>query len=81
MTPWPLRVRRRPAISRSGCAGVFREDVEPGGNFGAFTTNKPAAALKAIGCSWVVVGHSEERKDKLSFLKMYDEAENSARGH
>ena len=22
-----------------GCAGVFREDVEPGGNFGAFTTN------------------------------------------
>lgn len=61
-----------------GCAGVFREDVEPGGNFGAFTTNKPAAALKAIGCSWVVVGHSEERKDKLSFLKMYDEAENAA---
>lgn len=57
-----------------GCAGVFREDVEPGGNFGAFTTNRPAAALKAIGCDWVVVGHSEERHDKLSFLKMYDEA-------
>ncbi len=60
-----------------GCAGVFREDVEPGGNFGAFTTNRPAASLKAIGCDWVVVGHSEERKDKLSFLRMYDEASGS----
>ncbi len=55
-----------------GCAGVFREDVEPGKNFGAFTTNRPAASLQALGCNWVVVGHSEERADKLSALALYD---------
>ena len=27
-----------------GCQGIFRENVVPGGNFGAFTTNLPAAA-------------------------------------
>ena len=57
-----------------GCAGVFREDVEPGKNFGAFTTNRPAAALQALGCNWVLVGHSEERADKLSALALYDAA-------
>ena len=61
-----------------GCAGVFREDVEPGKNFGAFTTNRPAASLKAAGCNWVVVGHSEERKDKLSALALYDEISGAA---
>ena len=32
-----------------GCQGVFRNDVQPGGNFGAFTTGRPAAAMKAAG--------------------------------
>ena len=31
---------------------------------GAFTTNRPAAAAKAIDCRWALIGHSEERKDK-----------------
>lgn len=56
-----------------GCAGCYREDVEVGKNFGAFTTFRPAASIKALGCNWVVVGHSEERKDKLTTLAMYDE--------
>lgn len=55
-----------------GCQGVFREDVRPGGNFGAFTTNFPAAAAKAIGCSWTIIGHSEERKDKLGIISAYE---------
>ena len=56
-----------------GCQGVFREDVFPGKNFGAFTANRPAAAMKALGCSWTMIGHSEERKDKLGILTAYDE--------
>ena len=51
-----------------GCQGVFREDVISGKNFGAFTSNRPAAAMKALGCNWVMVGHSEERKDKMGMM-------------
>lgn len=55
-----------------GCQGVYREDVAPGKNFGAFTTDRPAAAMRALGESWVMIGHSEERKAKLSLLSAYD---------
>lgn len=55
-----------------GCQGVYREDVAPGKNFGAFTANRPAASMSALGESWVMIGHSEERKDKLSLLSAYD---------
>lgn len=55
-----------------GCQGIFREDVAPGGNFGAFTTNRPAAAVKNMGCTWAIIGHSEERKDKLGIIGRYD---------
>lgn len=55
-----------------GCQNVFREDVAAGKNFGAFTSNRPASAMRALGCKWTMIGHSEERKDKLSFLSMYD---------
>lgn len=44
-----------------GCQGVFRTDVQPGGNFGAFTTGRPAASMKAAGCDAVIIGHCEER--------------------
>ena len=54
-----------------GCQGVFREDVAPGGNFGAFTSNRPATAMKNYGCTWAIIGHSEERKDKLGILETY----------
>ncbi len=51
-----------------GCQGVYREDVKPGGNFGAFTTNRPAAAMKAASCEMTIIGHCEERNDKMGML-------------
>lgn len=57
-----------------GSQGVFRENVRKGGNFGAFTTNLPAAAAKNMGCSWSIIGHSEERSDKLGILGKFDPA-------
>lgn len=55
-----------------GCQGIFREDIVKGGNFGAFTTNRPATAMKVLGCKWAIIGHSEERKDKLGLIAKYD---------
>lgn len=51
-----------------GCQGVFRSDVEQGGNFGAFTTGRPAAAMKAAGCGAVIIGHCEERNNLNGIL-------------
>ena len=51
-----------------GCQGVFREDTAVGGNFGAFTTNRPAHAAAALGCGWTIIGHCEERNDKAGIL-------------
>ena len=59
-----------------GCQGVFRENVMPGGNFGAFTTNLPATAAKNMGCSWSIIAHSEERKDKLGIIGAFEPAYN-----
>lgn len=53
---------------RIGCQGVYREDTAVGGNFGAFTTNRPAHAAAALGCSAVLIGHCEERNDKSGIL-------------
>lgn len=58
---------------RLGCEGVFRDDIQPGENFGRFTANCPASALKALDCDWVLVGHSEERRDLVSLLDLYAE--------
>lgn len=51
-----------------GCQGVYREDTAVGGNFGAFTTNRTANAVKAIGCTAAIIGHCEERRDKAGIL-------------
>lgn len=60
---------RRPGDAvQIGCQGVYRADTAPGGNFGAFTTNRPAAAAKALGCDWALVGHCEERNDFAGVL-------------
>lgn len=59
---------------RIGCQGVFRDDIAPGGNFGAFTSNLPATAAKNMGATWCMIGHSEERKDKLGILAAYEPA-------
>jgi len=52
-----------------GCQGVYREDTAAGGNFGAFTTNRTAHSVKAMGCRSTIIGHCEERKDKLGILQ------------
>ena len=46
-----------------GCQGVYRSDVEPGGNFGAFTTSRTAKSMAALGCDYAIIGHCEERRD------------------
>ena len=51
-----------------GSQGVYRDDTAVGGNFGAFTTNRPASAVKALGCEATLIGHCEERNDKAGIL-------------
>ncbi|MBR0152647.1 MAG: triosephosphate isomerase [Lachnospiraceae bacterium] len=51
-----------------GSQGVFRADTAVGGNFGAFTTNRPASAVLAMGCEATLIGHCEERNDKMGIL-------------
>lgn len=51
-----------------GCQGIYRMNTAPGGNFGAFTTNRPAAAMKAMGVANTIIGHCEERNDKSGIL-------------
>lgn len=55
-----------------GSQGVFRQNVEDGGNFGAFTTNLPAAAAYNMGCTGAIIGHSEERKDKQGIIGEFE---------
>ena len=55
-----------------GCQGVFREDIKKGGNFGAFTSNLPAIAARNLGCTWAIIGHSEERADKLGLIESFE---------
>lgn len=54
-----------------GCQGIYRMDTEVNG-FGAFTTNCPAAAAKALGVDAVLIGHCEERNDKMGILAEAD---------
>ncbi len=51
-----------------GCQGVYRMNTAVGGNFGAFTTNRPASAMKAMGVKATIIGHCEERNDKMGIL-------------
>lgn len=56
---------------RVGCQSVFRDNIGPGKNFGAFTTNMPAASAYQMGCRWTLIGHSEERRDKQEIIEMF----------
>lgn len=51
-----------------GSQSVYRMDTAVGGNFGAFTTNRPASIVKAMGCTGTLIGHCEERNDKKGVL-------------
>ena len=51
-----------------GCQSVYRMNTAVGGNFGAFTTNRPVSAMKALGVNATIIGHCEERNDKMGLL-------------
>ncbi len=64
-----IRSRREGSSLKIGSQGVFRQDTSVGGNFGAFTCGRTANAMKAAGCTAVLIGHCEERKDKLGIMQ------------
>lgn len=66
--PSALAARREGADLVLGPQGVHREDVAPGGNFGAMTSLRPAAAMAQIGCGAAIVGHCEERANLRAIL-------------
>ena len=51
-----------------GCQGVYRMNTAVGGNFGAFTTNRPVSIMKAMDVNYTIIGHCEERNDKMGIL-------------
>jgi triosephosphate isomerase len=55
-----------------GCQGLHWKDIMENGNFGAFTSILPARAAKNLGCTWAIIGHSEERRAKHEILEMYE---------
>lgn len=63
-----LGARSEESPIQVGCQGVYRADTAVGGNFGAFTTNRPAVAMTAAGCVTTIIGHCEERNDKAGIL-------------
>jgi len=52
-----------------GCQGVHRDDTAVGGNFGAFTTLLTGNAARELGCTHVLIGHCEERREKAGVLQ------------
>lgn len=51
-----------------GSQSVYRGDTSVGGNFGAFTANHTANAVSEMGCKGTLIGHCEERNDKMGIL-------------
>lgn len=51
-----------------GCQSVYRMNTALGGNFGAFTSNRPVSAMVACGVNATIIGHCEERNDKMGIL-------------
>lgn len=73
-----LAARSPQSRVRVGCQGVYRMDTAPGGNFGAFTTNRPAGAMRAMGVDSTIIGHCEERADKAGILAEAGAADTAA---
>jgi triosephosphate isomerase len=55
-----------------GCQSVHRADTGTGKNFGAFTSSLTANAAVELGCTWTIIGHSEERAKLLYPLQRAD---------
>ncbi len=60
--------KKEDSALKIGSQSVYRMDTAIGGNFGAFTSNRSASAVCAIGCESVLIGHCEERNDKMGIL-------------
>ena len=56
------------SLVQVGCQSVYRMNTAVGGNFGAFTTNRPVSAMDAMGVTATIIGHCEERNDKMGIL-------------
>lgn len=63
-----LAAKTPDSVVKVGCQGVYRMNTAVGGNFGAFTTSRPASSMKAMGCTRTIIGHCEERNDKMGIL-------------
>ena len=63
-----MAARQEGSPVQVGCQGVYRMNTAVGGNFGAFTTNRPDCAMKAMGVMHTIIGHCEERNDKMGIL-------------
>lgn len=50
--------------AKIGPQSVYKKDVSIGGNFGAYTSNRTAKSVAALGATTVMIGHCEERNDK-----------------
>ena len=64
----PAIAAKKGNVLKIGCQGVYRADTSVGGNFGAFTTNRPASVMASAGCETMIIGHCEERNDKEGIL-------------
>lgn len=51
-----------------GCQSVYRQDTAIGGNFGAFTSHRTANSMKQLGITSTIIGHLEERLDKIGLM-------------
>ncbi len=66
------------SLIKIGSQGVYRDDVEIGKNFGALTTNLPAAILSELGCKYTLIGHCEERNDIRGIIEASGKADEDA---
>ena len=73
-----LAARSEGSPVQIGSQGVYRADTAVGGNFGAFTSNRTANIVKAMGCTSTLIGHCEERNDKKGILAEAGVADASA---
>ncbi|MBR3358728.1 MAG: triosephosphate isomerase [Solobacterium sp.] len=64
-----LAARSADSPLQIGAQSADRGDTAVGGNFGAFTSRRPASALAAMGCEAVMIGHCEERNEKRALLE------------
>jgi triosephosphate isomerase len=72
-----LNTKKEDSIINIGCQGVFTDDVCPQGNFGAYTTQRTAKSMSALGCSYVLIGHYEERRYLTELMQQVGKVEKS----